>query len=173
MRDFGSRYNLDYVDGDIVPGRRDPQRRLDKLDIDFIGKKVIDLGCNSGGILFAIQDQIAFGWGYEYNAEAVELAERVRKDKGIENLMFIQCNLEKDIDFPACDIVFMLSIANWVKNWKNIVLQMRRKSSVLVFEAHGKKTDEQLKWLKTQFGSVLIVFVDSEDGNLRKLAVCT
>lgn len=35
-------------------GQRDPSIRFEKVRFDFAGKSVLDIGCNQGGMLFAI-----------------------------------------------------------------------------------------------------------------------
>ena len=41
--------------GDItLKGQRNPEKRLSNVNYDFTNKRVLDLGCNRGGMLFEI-----------------------------------------------------------------------------------------------------------------------
>jgi SAM-dependent methyltransferase len=108
---FGENYTSIYINGNLVSeGGRDPYFRLNLVPIDFDNKTVLDLGCNCGGMLFALCDKIKKGFGFEVNQHAIDFANSIRKDFHIENLEFSVKDLEKkdEIEFPESDIVFML-----------------------------------------------------------------
>ena len=52
---------------------------LDTIDVDLIGRRVLDAGCNRGGFLRLLADQhrIAEGFGYDPGAGAIEDARRL------------------------------------------------------------------------------------------------
>lgn len=174
MKKFDKYYNLKVGD-EHYKGRRNPLRRLKKIPLNFKNKTVLDLGCNIGGMLFPIQDKIKWGYGYDYDSDAINLANELKEKNKFNNLEFFICDFEKDkLDFPETDIVFMLSIANWVKNWKELI--EITKPNILVFEAHGndKKKKQQFEFLKEKYKKVKLLLAEGEGlrGGIRELYLC-
>src|SRR5581483_3387536 len=64
-------YHSVSIQGEKFKGQRDPERRLAKVDYDFRGKRVLDIGCSNGGLLHALAPTIAFGVGVDVNARCV------------------------------------------------------------------------------------------------------
>lgn len=167
----GENYNADMKNGKLIPGRRNPQRRLNKLDIDFKNKRVLDIGCSSGGILLHLADKIKEGVGYDVNEKSIKNAKKYTKSLNYNNLKFYNQDIEDCKDFNY-DIVFMLSIAKWVYKWEEIVKKLNKKT-ILIFEAHGnqKEQNKQINFLKSIY-KVKEVLNDAEDGNPRTLLIC-
>jgi len=157
----------------LVSGSRDPLDRLNVIPINFQDKTVLDIGCNVGGMLFAIADKIKYGHGYDVNISAIDVATKIKKEQEIENLSFTLANLEEyDLTLlPKTDITFMLSIAIWIPNWKEIVRYLD--SSTLIFETHGdsEKKLNQVNFLKTIYPTV--TFLNNPEGDYRNLYICT
>ena len=169
---FSYNYTTIRINDEIIEGTRDPLNRLNCLPIDFSNKSVLDLGCNVGGILFAISDKISRGYGYDINQTAIDIANSIKKKHNLDHLEFFLENLEdaENIDFPKTDIVFMLSIAVWIPNWKDIIEQLN--PSLLVFEAHGKEDTKsnQVTFLKSKFK--IVSLIETPEGNYRNLYLC-
>jgi hypothetical protein len=151
---FGGSYTSIYIDGKLIAeGGRNPFKRLDLIPIDFKDKTIIDLGSNCGGMLFSIADKIKQGYGYEVNPEAIDNANRIKKEFKIDNLTFFLQDLEntEEISFPGVDIVFMLSISRWVRNWKDLIKKINPK--ILIFEGHGKshEVEDQTNFINEYF----------------------
>jgi SAM-dependent methyltransferase len=156
----------------IVEGTRDPLSRINSIPVDFSNKSVLDLGCNVGGILFAISDKISEGHGYDVNPGAIDTAIEIKEKYKLDHLTFTLANLEnsENIKFPKTDIVFMLSIAVWVPNWQDIINQLD--PSILIFEAHGKEHTKvnQVDFLQSKFSEVLLL--KTPEGDYRNLYLC-
>jgi len=106
--------------GDLeIKGRRDPLERLSMLDMDWRGLTVLDVGCNSGGVLFALKDKIKHGRGVDVEASMIEKAKGLCAQYGIKNLDF-ECADAETAELPATDIVLMLSVALWVEGWMDV-----------------------------------------------------
>lgn len=118
MKKFKNYYNYSFGNSKFK-GLRNSLNRIKQIPINFKNKTILDLGCNAGGMLFPIAKTIKYGFGYDFDEDAISLANKIKKDNNINNLDFYVMDFEKDeLKFPKTDIVFMLSIANWVSNWK-------------------------------------------------------
>jgi SAM-dependent methyltransferase len=169
---FSYNYTTIRIKDEVIEGSRDPLDRITKIPLDFTDKSVLDLGCNVGGMLFAISDKISKGYGYDVNPNAINTA-NIYKDKyNLNHLSFFLQDLENvdSLSLPKTDIVFMLSLAIWIPNWKNIIEKID--PSVLVFEAHGEdyRKKEQIDFLHTKFSKVLLI--ETIEGNYRNLYLC-
>lgn len=171
---FGKHYTSIYIKGELVAeGGRNPLNRIELIPIDFQNKTVLDLGCNCGGILFALSDKISKGIGYEVNQDAVDNANLIKETFNVANLEFYAKDLEKlnEIKFPKVDVVFMLSIARWVRTWTEVITKINPKT--LIFEAHGKphEVEGQVAFLKEYFKSVTYLATYREQ-RMRHLYIC-
>jgi hypothetical protein len=123
-------------------------------------------------MLFAVSDKISKGYGYDINPQAINTANSIKEKHKLNHLTFTLSDLEnlKNIKFPKVDIVFMLSIAVWVPNWRDIIDQLN--PSLLIFEAHGKEDTKsnQVNFLKSKFTKVLLI--ETPEGDYRNLYLC-
>lgn len=103
--------------------QRDAARRLEQFGVraeHIRGKRLLDLGCNNGAILFQLSNfQPAAGLGIEYDPEKVDLARRIAAFAGIERLEFRVGDLDalepRDIGEPF-DVVLCLAIEAHVQD---------------------------------------------------------
>jgi SAM-dependent methyltransferase len=169
---FSYNYTTIRINNEVIQGTRDPLDRLNYIPLDFSNKSVLDLGCNVGGMLFAVSDKISKGYGYDINPQAINTANSIKEKHKLNHLTFTLSDLEnlKNIKFPKVDIVFMLSIAVWVPNWRDIIDQLN--PSLLIFEAHGKEDTKsnQVNFLKSKFTKVLLI--ETPEGDYRNLYLC-
>jgi SAM-dependent methyltransferase len=190
----GSAYNANEFEigyhsvqlGDLfLKGQRNPGERLATLDFDFTGKKVIDLGCNQGGMLREIADKTAYGLGVDYDSRMINVANRIKRFNGIKNLDYYVLDLDnEDInlikDFSSedsFDIVFMLSIAVWVSKWKELVQFANSIAPYILFETNGtsEQQTDQIEYLKKTYSIVKLISERSEDDpgqKMRQLFIC-
>lgn len=185
----GELYEIGYhtlnIGGKTLKGQRDPKQRLNNLNYDFNGKNVLDFGCNQGGMLHAIANQIAYGLGLDYDAKMINVGNRIASHNKSENLSFYFFNLETEpldliYDLSAVetfDMVFMLSISMWINNWKEVLDFGAKIGEALLFETNGTEHQqyEQLSELKRIFRNVTLIADRSEDdphNKLRQLYFC-
>jgi SAM-dependent methyltransferase len=179
-RDCGAVYTTIHGKNNVIQGRRDPYKRIRALEkvYDFSQKTVVDIGCNSGGMLFALQSQgsLKKGFGYEISEKCLNIARDQVKMDGLKNIKFIEQDLTLPIvkEYPKCDIAFMFSVANWVGQWRYILRALQRSADCVAFEANGRpgKQLDQIDFLHGNFDSVRRVLIDAEDGNIRRLFLC-
>jgi SAM-dependent methyltransferase len=174
---FGNVYTTIRVGDQVVAhGNRDPLTRIPLVPYDWKGRTVLDLGCNCGGMLYAVQPWIAHGTGFEINTEAVANAKRVQQDHNITNLEFHVRDLEnhQQFEIPHADITFMLSISRWVTTWREVLARVT--SDHLLFEAHSRaktrEAEEQIEFVRTLYPNVQHLLTAKET-KVRSLYYCT
>ena len=122
-----------------IKGQRNPKERIDifKKHIDFNNKKVIDFGCNSGGILLHLPE-IKKGYGFDYSLECINTAEFMRKTLMYSNTVFIRQDLNNFVYDEHVkediDIIFLLSLGSWIKDWKKLYTTSYNKSSIIILK---------------------------------------
>ena len=178
----GGRYISGYhsltIRGRTFRGQRDCAERLAAVPFDFTGKVVLDLGCNTGGMLHALAGVVREGVGVDRDALCISAATLVAKSNGAGNLHFHAFDLEHD-DLAALrelagghkvDICFMLSIAMWIGNWKDVVRFASVTADVLLFESNGTKSErtEQLEQLRSCFSDIRLLQDHSPDDPLQR-----
>jgi 2-polyprenyl-3-methyl-5-hydroxy-6-metoxy-1,4-benzoquinol methylase len=103
--------------------QRDAGRRLQRFGVvpdQVRGKRILDLGCNNGAMLFQLSNYApARGLGIDYDAEKVKLARRIAEFAAVEHLEFRVGDLDHmqaaDVGGPF-DIVLCLAIEAHVKD---------------------------------------------------------
>lgn len=175
---FPAGYHTIQLGSLALSGQRDPQARLALVPIDLTGLSVLDLGSNQGGMLLGLAGTIAVGVGVDYDARLVNCANRIRSVVGADNLSFYVFDLEAEPlelirDFlpgSRADVTFMLSVAMWIKNWREVVDFAADVSNALLFESNGsdQQQDEQLAYLRRQFRKVTVLAGSSEDDTHQK-----
>ena len=132
--------------------QRDAARRLEQFGVhpeDICGKRVLDLGCNNGAILFQLSNYgPACGLGVEYDPEKVDLARRIATFAGIERLEFRVGDLDaleaREIGAPF-DVVLCLAIEAHVQkpdHLYRLLADMTR--GVLLFEANASTSPKSV-----------------------------
>jgi SAM-dependent methyltransferase len=177
-------YHTLTIHGEIIKGQRNPKQRLEEIPYNFNNKTVLDLGCNQGGMLFALQDQITQGIGVDFDHKLVNVANRIRSSHNYSNLDFYVFNLEQE-DFNLIsnfsdkkfDIIFLLSVSMWIKNWKDLCKWCSINAKSCLFETNGKKDQqsEQVDVLKSLYKTVILIrdqSVDDKSQSKRKLYYC-
>lgn len=146
--------------------QRDPKKRLELLQaVDFKGKTVLDIGCNSGEMLHLISNDIKWGVGVDFDPIRINEANLKRA----HNLSFYNFNLStENLDVlklfapGPIDIVFLFAVCNkWMpsKKCSNILLFIKENSKTLCIEingddAHANKTIEELRGLYSTVSEV-------------------
>ena len=159
-------------------GQRNPKQRFKNLPISLKGLSVLDIGCNQGGMLNAFADEIKFGIGIDYDYRMINAANKIKSYSKFYNLDFYIFNLENEpldyiFDFipeDKVDVVLLLSVCKWIKNWKDVINIGAKISSKLIFETNGKpeEQDAQVDHLRQVYKNVQIVNKTSEDDPFQK-----
>lgn len=178
-------YHTIEINGLRLRGQRDPSERLKKVPLDFHGKTVLDIGCNQGGMLFGLGGVLRWGVGIDYDARMINSANRIKLLLRLEDLGFYVLDVEKEpLDLiedlmpeSRVDVVFLLSLCMWLKNWRDVVAYGARISDAMIFETNG--TDEQQlaqeQYLKILYRNISLLAGSSEDDpkqKRRKLYYC-
>jgi len=151
-------YHTLNVQGDLYKGQRDCIQRMQPLLSVLKGRSVVDLGCNVGGMLHALAPMISYGAGFDYNNKCVNTATALSRANGTANLDFFRFDLDKDdLAFlpnylpVSVDVCMMLSIAKWIKRWKEVVKMCWTMAPFLIFETNGHTQAEQKTFLETLY----------------------
>jgi len=178
-------YHTLEIFGHQLKGQRDPRLRFRNLGVNFSGKRILDIGTNQGGMLFAIRDQIELGVGIDFDHRMVNAANRLAASTGADNLHFFVFDLERDpldlisdlVPNGRIDIIFLLSVCMWIHNWRSVIRFCADTADVMVFESNGsdeQQSNQEIE-LRTHFSSVRIIEDSSEDDptqKRRKLFLC-
>ena len=171
---FDSGYHALNLKGLKLDGQRDPAKRTNSIPIDFTNKTVLDIGCNSGGILFSIQDKIKHGVGVDYDYKIINFANKVAKTENYDNIDFYTFDLDSD-DFDNMnyysnepkkyDVIFLLAVCMWIEKWPELIEWVRANCDICIFETNGnrKQQDKQQAKLRTEFKSVELLDNNSAD----------
>lgn len=157
-----------------VNGQRIPKKRFEKIKkyYDFKGKSVIDFGCNNGGMLFHIPE-IKKGLGLDYDENCINFANYFKNILKYDNeLTFIKQDLNT-FNFQGIekvDIIFLLSLGSWVKNWKELYKKCLNYCDNILLETNNDEEGKpQLELFKELNCKIQIVSDKSDDdttGNL-------
>ena len=122
-------------------GQRDPVMRLNimRTYYNFAGKRVIDLGCNTGGMLFHLLEA-GPSHGVDLDARCIEAARVIQQEFTFYPHTFQVADL--DTTDPAhylsnADVIFLLSMGSWLRNWPVVYLEALRSAPVLFVEMNN------------------------------------
>jgi len=181
---YDAGYHTIELDGHTLTGQRVPRKRLDLAPYDFKDKVVLDLGCNQGGMLLAVADEIKQGIGLDYDVRMVNVGNRIKLHKKHNNLSFYVFDLENEnLDLidnylpEKVDIVFLLSVCMWISTWQEVIEKAHAIADNLLFESNGtaEEQEAQFKKLNSVYSKVqLLQDVSPDDPRQkdRKLYFC-
>ncbi len=182
---FESGYHSLRLGDHFLKGQRDPARRLDSVPFSFSGAAVLDIGCNQGGMLFQLADQIRYGIGIDYDSRMINAATRIRSLRSDTNLEFYSFDLEREnldiidnfLPDDDLDIVLLLSVCMWIRNWRDVIRKSHSLADSLLFESNGtdKQQAEQMAFLSSTYATVTMLREHSPDDpnqKKRKLYLC-
>ena len=183
--EFDTGYHSLNILGHQFSGQRNPRKRFEGLPISLKGKSVLDIGCNQGGMLHTFADDITWGVGIDYDNKMINVANKIKSVEKNHHLDFYVFDLENEnLDYfndfipgDKVDVVFLLSVCMWIKNWKSVILKAKEISLAMIFETNGKDhvQQEQINFLKKNYKNVEIVTEKSDDDpkqKNRKLFYC-
>lgn len=177
-KEYESGYHELVVDGRVLTGQRSPTKRLGALPLDFKGKSVLDLGCNQGGMLLHIADQLKWGVGLDYDGKMVNVCNLQKSVRQLTCVDFYVFDIDRDpheliLDFipeHRVDVVFLLSVCMWVQKWKSLIDFCATISNVVVLETNGTdlQQEEQVDYLTQHFPTVQQITTVSDDDPKQK-----
>jgi hypothetical protein len=162
-----------------IRGQRTPLQRFQKIKkyYDFTGKSVLDLGCNTGGMLFHIPE-IAHGIGVDLDERCLESCRYFKKFLNYAcKLDFFKADLNTFNVETFCeqmkfspDIIFLLSIGSWVSNWRELYEACYKTTNTILLETNNDKEGyEQIMFFFNKCATITCVSTQSDDdctGNL-------
>lgn len=152
-------------------GQRNPNERLNimRRHYSFENKYVVDIGCNTGGMLFHCTE-ISKGIGIDFDKKCLEAAEVIKRNtKLYEHLDFIQRDLDKDnIDNifanGRADVVFLLSLGSWIKKWRELyTLVMKNTNTVFLETNNTSEGVAQLDLFRNAGWDIQMISSESKD----------
>lgn len=160
-------YNFD------VQGQRNPIQRLEKMKqhISFEGKTVLDLGCNTGGMLFHIPE-IKQGIGLDFDQTCIDSCNCFKDRLNFAcDLNFHQADLNTLNLQDFCtqntytpDIVFLLSLGSWVKNWRKLYEDVLGITSTILLETNNDTEGKpQLDFFRSKGATIQCISDCSDD----------
>jgi len=162
-------YHSIETQGVSIIAQRRPKLRLDKYReyIDFKNKKVIDFGCNIGGMLIHL-GEIKEGIGYDFDRNCINAANNISKILNQENKKYHTFNFDtedyKNLKKFNPDIVFLLSLGSWIKKWKKLYQYCIDLNCYIVLEINNtKEGEEQIQFFKSHNLNVTLIVDNSLD----------
>ncbi len=133
--------------------QRNNSKRFEKFklgDKDLNNKTVLDLGSNTGGVIFHMQRYSPKKCiGIEYDQDKVNIANKITAFTSLKNVAFMHSDIDNISfdDFPEkFDIVFCLSINAHVKNKGKLIKTLGRLTGkLLIFEGNEGTNIEAVK----------------------------
>jgi maltose O-acetyltransferase len=181
-------FNLPYLKVNSKIGQRNIKKRLKKFGIVeslISGKKVLDIGSNTGGVLFELKKMNPKkAVGIEYDLEKVKLSNSIAKIHAFKNIEFLQIDVEsmqflKDFN-EKYDIVFCLAVVEHLKNKEVFINKLAQICSGILFLEGNSVTNvnETINALK-QAGFINIEYLGLSDdeknnkNNNRPMFICS
>jgi SAM-dependent methyltransferase len=163
-KSFDGAYHTFAIPPFVFRGQRDPSKRLKTIPIDFTGKRILDLGCNQGGMLLHLSNKLLWGVGVDFDPKHINVANRIKSARGVANCDFYTFDLDRDpldllLDFlrdDNVDIVFLFALCMWLTKWREVIVHISKLTPVVVFESNGteQQQNDQLNFLRSLFASV-------------------
>lgn len=151
-------------------GQRNPVERLNKFRkfYDFTGKYVMDIGSNSGGMLFHLFEASKC-LGVDYDEKCIATSEYIKnKLLFYNNYNFVKKDLQKDdisdLFYEKPDVVFLLSMGSWLKNWKDIYELVSKNTKTIFLETNNNTEGKpQIEYFTEKGYSITLVSDNSDD----------
>ena len=156
-----------------IPGQRNPKQRLEKVKpyYDFTNKTVLDLGCNTGGMLFHIPE-IKRGVGLDFDQKCIDSCEVFKSWLLLSaEFHFHQVDLNDIQLLSWCaakelqpDIIFILSLGSWVTSWKKLYAEAFYAALHLLLETNNDEEGKpQLRFFEELGATITLVSDKSDD----------
>lgn len=171
---FTAGYHSHYHHNLHITGQRNCKKRIELISkyINFKDRTVLDLGCNTGGMLFELST-IKKGIGYDYDIDCIKCANYIKNYYNINNLLFGVCDFNRNPlpNINNFDIILLCSLGSWVYNWRNLYKKCMKSKSVIIFETNNDKEGKaQLDFFKLHnyCNSLIINNLSDNSGNNKR-----
>jgi hypothetical protein len=173
---WNNRLEFGYHSFDIfdvhIQGQRNPLKRFAKIKpyYNFTGKNVLDLGCNTGGMLFHIPE-IEKGIGLDFDTTCIESCNIFKSwlhfsanyDFYVQDLNTFNCmSFCNEKNFKP-DIIFLLSLGSWIKNWKQLYTDCLNTCKTILFETNNDVEGIPQLELFKELGTKITLISDNSD----------
>lgn len=102
-------------------------KNLEHILGDFKGKKILDVGCGTGGFVIAACKKGAIVTGLEPDKEALNICRLKQKEFGLNNVEFKEgFSEELPLSNNKFDIIYSLTVLEHVKDIKKTILEIAR-----------------------------------------------
>lgn len=118
-------YRIINIDGVSYSGKDSHKNRSPKYIINavggkeyFKGKKILDLACASGAIIFEVKNEILNGTGIDVDNKKLDTGKHIVKEHNIENIFLYESRLEAFISNikESYDCIFLLNILHHLQD---------------------------------------------------------
>jgi hypothetical protein len=165
-----NRTNFGYHSFDIfnfhVSGQRNPLKRLNiiKQHYSFDNKRVLDLGCNTGGMLLHLPE-IRVGSGIDYDKNCIQVAKNISDTLKYNNtLEFNVMDLNNLTIETSWDVIFVLSIGSWVKDWDKLYTNCIKHAKTVILETNNDTEGRpQLDLFRKYNCNIKLISTESND----------
>ena len=82
-------------------------------------------------------ESIASGTGIDYDSRCIDFANYFKQILKADHLSFFKKDLNSYVIDKEYDIIFLLSLGSWVKNWKNLYKQSIEKTKIIILEINN------------------------------------
>lgn len=167
-------------------GQRECEERIKQVPFDFKGKNVLDIGCNAGGMLHHLANEIGYGIGLDFNLKLVNAANLICDLNNVNNLRFYAFNIDSEnlglienfLMGRKIDICFLLSLLMWVKRPAEIMSFVGSVAQQLLLETNGTASQQryQVKLASLHYETVELLDLESKDDpgmRARMLYLCS
>ena len=163
-----------------IQGQRNPIRRFEKIKryYEFSGKTVLDLGCNTGGMIFHLPE-LKKAIGVDFDKNCIDACHYLKKRFNFAcEYEFVQADLN---NFPivhyTADIVFLLSVGSWVKNWEKLYTDAYSINNCVLLETNNDIEGKPQLELFYKLGATVQLVSDCSDDDItgnngRKTYLC-
>jgi hypothetical protein len=155
-------------------GQRNPVQRLEKIRkfVNFENKKVLDLGCNTGGMLLHLPE-ISVGCGIDLDEKCLSAANLIKnKLNYVADIQFKKCNLNEfkieefiKENFQP-DYIFLLSLGSWVADWPTLYNECFNNTPNIILETNNDKEGVYQLALFEKLGAKITMISDKSDDDI-------
>lgn len=167
-------YHSFKIDNINFIGQRRPWIRLNKIKkiYNFDNKSLIDFGCNTGGMIFHLPElKSAIGLDYDKNCikSCKYMSSILNNDVSykfiVQDLNFFDFDMfVKNNNIKKVDVIFLLSLGSWVKEWKKLYEECVKYSDTIIFETNNDiEGKPQLELFKHLNCNITLISDNSDD----------